>query len=181
MYGEERSSGGAAVVGHVPVSSGVFVGHTSSGLVGVGVREHGWLPVWCGVMQFMRTCGPREQEAKVKKRVPNPTAPENGAFAHNASIETKLFKDCPQFVSHLTTTRYDDGTPRQPGWVSIQTRGAAWIVTVKDPDAGAKLNATGNTLDDALALAELLLSSEEAPWEVDPFLQGQQKKKKKAS
>jgi len=105
----------------------------------------------------------------------------DGTAKHLAAMECSIFSSLPSLMAHCGVTRYDDGTPRQPGWVSIQTRGAAWIVTVKDPDAGAKLNATGNTLDDALALAELLLSSEEAPWEVDPFLQGQQKKKKKAS
>jgi len=179
MYGEERSGGGAAVVGHVPVSSGVFVGHTSSGLVGVGVREHGWLPVWCGVMQFMRTCGPREQEAKVKKRVPNPTAPENGAFAHNASIETKLFKDCPQFVSHLTTTRYDDGTPRKTGSAILKVVGTTFIIVLKEPDACLEMSCAGATLDDAVALAELLLGSSDAPWEPDPWAENRKSTRKK--
>lgn len=100
---------------------------------------------------------------------------------HLAAMESNLFAALPSLVAHCGVTRYDDGEPRQPGWVSIQTRGAAWIVTVKDPDAAAKLNATANSLDDALCLAELLLSSEEAPWEPDPFLMSQSKKKKKAS
>jgi len=39
----------------------------------------------------------------------------------------------------------------------------------------------GQTLDDALALIDILLTSEEAPWEPDPFLKRQATPPKKGS
>lgn len=93
-----------------------------------------------------------------------------GTVEHLAAVECNVLHTCPGLVKHCCITQYEDKSPRVPGWWTVQTRGAAWQVVVKDPDSGCKLVATGNTLDDALALAELLLTSESAPWERDPYL-----------
>jgi hypothetical protein len=87
-----------------------------------------------------------------------------------AAVESTLLGGHLELVKHCSITRYDDGDPRKPGWFTIKTMGSAWVVQVKDPDAGLSLTATGQTLDDAITLADLLLGSEEAPWEPDPFL-----------
>ena len=100
---------------------------------------------------------------------------------HLAPIDCRILGQLPNLVAHCCVTRYDDEAPRSPGWFTVATKGAAWVVTVKDPDAGAKMVLTGNTLDDAMALAELMLGSEEAPWEIDPFLKSQGKRKGKSS
>lgn len=98
---------------------------------------------------------------------------------HLAAIECTVLGKLHALVAFACTTKYDDDSPRQPGWWTVQTRGAAWQVVLKDPDSGCKLVATGNSLDDALALAVLLLESEEAPWEPDPYLKGVNGRKKK--
>jgi len=101
--------------------------------------------------------------------------PENGTGPqHLAAIDTSFFGKHLELVKHCCITRYDDGDPRKPGWFTIKTMGSAWVVQVKDPDAALSLTATGQTLDDALTLADLLLGSEEAPWEPDPFLKRSQ-------
>lgn len=97
-------------------------------------------------------------------------------FPHLAPVETELFTKLMALVGHMGVTRYDDGEPRKPGWVTISTMGSSWKVVCKDPDSCAQMTALGTTLDDALTLADLLLSSEEAPWEPDAFLAKTKKK-----
>lgn len=104
-----------------------------------------------------------------KKNVASVPKPGEGP-QHLAAIESNVFTRLMGLVAHCCITRYEDGDPRKPGWFTVKTMGSAWIVQVKDPDAALSLSATGQTLDDALCLADLLLTSEEAPWEPDPFL-----------
>lgn len=111
---------------------------------------------------------PRLRFTAVKKKTVGGTAASSGAV-HLAAMETNIFHQLPSLVAHCTTTKYDDGDPRQPGWFTVKTMGAAWMVMVKDPDSCAQFSATASTLDDALQLAELLLSADEAPWEPDPW------------
>jgi len=110
------------------------------------------------------------------KRIELGKQPSDGAAHHLAAIESNVLGGLPNLVSHCCVTRYEDGSARRPGWWTVKTMGAAWVVQVKDPDAAASLQATSGTLDDALALADLLLGSGDAPWEPDAFL----KKNKKA-
>lgn len=88
---------------------------------------------------------------------------------HLAAIESDVFLRLPNIVAHCCLTRYDDGDPRRPGWITVKTLGGTWMVQAKDPDSQAQLGAVGNTLDDALALMDLLLGADDAPWEPDPF------------
>lgn len=116
-------------------------------------------------------------EWTVKRRSPNPTASKEGPM-HLAPVETQVFSKLMNIVAHCCETRYDDGEPRRPGWFTIKTLGAAWCVAVKDPDSCCQMTTTAATLDDALALADVLLGSDEAPWEPDPFLKRSETKKK---
>lgn len=98
---------------------------------------------------------------------------------HLAAMETTRFSDLMSLVEHCALRQYDDGDARDPGWLTIKTQGAAWCVQVKDPDAAVSFTAVADTLDKALETAALLLSCDEAPWEMDRFLaqaKGQKKK-----
>lgn len=117
-------------------------------------------------------------EYSVKRRSPNPTASKDGPI-HLAPMESGVFGKLSSLVAHCAETRYDDGEPRRPGWFTIKTLGAAWCVQVKDPDSACQMTTTAATLDDALVLADVLLGSDEAPWEPDPFLKAQEARKKK--
>jgi len=103
-----------------------------------------------------------------------------GDSNHLAPMETNRFADMLSLVEHCAVRKYDDGEPRETGWVTIKTQGAAWCVQVKDPDGCCSFTAVGETLDKALETAALLLSCDEAPWEPDAFLaQAAARKKKK--
>lgn len=106
----------------------------------------------------------------MKKKVTGQSAAGADRPKHIAAVESNVFAKLMGLVAHCCVTRYDDGDARKTGWFTIKTLGSAWVVQVKDPDAALSLTATGPTLDDALALAEILITSEEAPWEPDPFL-----------
>lgn len=112
-----------------------------------------------------------------KKAVGSTTAASDGV-KHLAAMETNVFSKLQGLVAHCAVTRYDDGDPRKPGWFTVKTMGSAWVIQVKDPDTCLQLSAVGQSLDDALALIDILLTSEEAPWEPDPFARSQQAKKK---
>ena len=99
-----------------------------------------------------------------------------GRPTHLAAIESNVLTKLPNLVAHCCITRYEDGSARKPGWWTLKTYGAAWVVQIKDPDSCCSLQATANDLDDALALAELLLGTDDAPWEPDPFLRKQKGK-----
>jgi len=76
----------------------------------------------------------------------------------------------PAIREFLTATSYDDGTSREPGYLTLRNRRNVFEVTLYDPDAGLRLPVQAKTLDDVLALTEQLVGVEEAPWEVDDYL-----------
>lgn len=98
---------------------------------------------------------------------------------HLAAVESNVLSRHFPLVAHCAETRYDDGTARTPGWWTVKTMGSAWVLEVKDPDTCCRLVVVQQTVDDALTLASLLLESEEAPWEPDPWLTAARAKKKK--
>jgi len=98
---------------------------------------------------------------------------------HLAAVETDKFADLLPLVEHMSIRRYDDGDPREPGWITIKTQGSAWSVQIKDPDIACSFTAVGETLDKALATAALLLSADDAPWEPDSWLAASKTKRSK--
>jgi len=108
----------------------------------------------------------------VKRKSTLPATPE-GKVQHLAAMETKMWHGMPNILAHIAVVKYDDGGVRLPGMMMIKTLGASWVVVLKDQDAGLQMQCLGNTLDDALALAELQLGSDEAPWEHDPWAKRQ--------
>lgn len=97
---------------------------------------------------------------------------------HLAALESEVFKGLLPLIEHCAVRQYDDGDPREVGWFTVKTNGAAWIIQVKDPDSGCSFSAVADTLDKALETAALLLSCDDAPWEPDQWLQRNGKKKK---
>lgn len=135
----------------------------------VGVRPRGTFgphaPTWLA------------EEVPVKKRVVKGGAGSVGGPVHLAPVETEVLSKFPRLVEHLVTTRYADGEPRQPGLVMVDVQGATWRLRVTEPDVSARLTCLAESLDDALALAELHLGSDDAPWEVDSYAAARKKKK----
>ncbi len=90
--------------------------------------------------------------------------------SHLAAVESVLFSQHMALVEHMALRKYDDGSDRETGWVTIKVVGAAWAVQVKDPDSATSFTAIGDTLDKAFDTANLLLACDEAPWEPDSWL-----------
>lgn len=112
------------------------------------------------------------------KRVKSITHEGGKAPAHLANPESKLLLRFPHLLAFLSATAYDDAAPRRPGWVTVKTEGASWKIQAKDPDSGMQLQVTAQSLDDAITGLNLLLGSEDAPWEVDPWARERKAKKK---
>jgi len=127
-----------------------------------------WATIHEGVVNpFWPTCSWYGDLLMMKRRVQRQDAETP---PHLAPIETEVLNRCIPLVAHCAATKYDDGAPRKPGWFTVRTRGSAWEIEIKDPDTCSRLVVIQGTLDDALALATMLLDSEEAPWEPDPWL-----------
>lgn len=118
----------------------------------------------------------RWKEPDVKKK-----AAKGGAenVKHLAPLESNVFTALLALVEHCAVRQYDDGDPREPGWFTVKTQGAAWCIQVKDPDSAASFTALGSTLDQALETAALMLSCDEAPWEPDAWLASKRKGSRK--
>lgn len=113
----------------------------------------------------------------VVKRVAVGASSGESLGSHLAPVESTVFSKLHPLVKHCAVTKYDDGEARTPGTVQIRTHGSSWTVQVVDIDGEAFFVAIGPTLDDALALASMLLESESAPWEVARWLKGKKTKK----
>lgn len=84
--------------------------------------------------------------------------------------ESVVLNDFPRLREFLTCTVYDDMTRRQPGYMTIRTRGLTFELTLYDYDSGMRLAVQGRDLDEMWATAELLVSTENAPWTPDQYL-----------
>lgn len=148
----------------------VLTGCVSSG-IHVDAREwwqHGAPPKLLKRREWKRPIMKKRQAAKAATDA-----------THLAALESSLFSDLLPLVEHCAVTKYDDGDARKPGWITLKTQGAAWIVQVKDPDTCCSFQAVGDSLDKALSTAALLLSCDEAPWEPDTFLAQQAARSKR--
>lgn len=93
--------------------------------------------------------------------------------------DSVLFKKMPTFCQFMTHTTYDDGSPRAPGRVWFDQDGVGFTVTLFEPSAYAKMRCRAATIDDAWALVEVALKSENPPWEVDQYARDKAATKKK--
>jgi len=90
--------------------------------------------------------------------------PERSTVKHLVALESELFRDVMPVVEFAGMLQYDDGSPRQPGYVGFWSNGVSWFFRATDKDADATLTTEGRTLDDALQLLALMLGADDAPW-----------------
>lgn len=110
---------------------------------------------------------PRYQGDAVKRRQAARPGDTVVPALPSASVQWPKLPAIRQFISE---TKYDDGTPRTPGYLTVRNRVTVFEVTLYDPDSASRIATRGKTLDEALGLAEQLLGVEEAPWEPDAYL-----------
>jgi hypothetical protein len=76
----------------------------------------------------------------------------------------------PNVRDFLSSTAWDDGSPRVPGKMSLTANGTVWEVTLQCPSTASRMTFRGGKLDDVLTLAEQYVNAPDAPWEVDRYL-----------
>ena len=138
-----------------------------------------WCEAWARIVGGKVTdFGYYPQPEKPVKQIDLNKSNGAGHLMHLAAVETQILGRCPQVVAHLTHIAYDDGSPRQPGTITIRVRNSTWTVEARDWNAAARLVASATTCDDAFALMDLLLGSDNAPWEADRYLEEKRPQKK---
>lgn len=110
-----------------------------------------------------------KRRAPVSENIPGPAL----------AAESKVLDKLPKIREFLSAVKYDDGSVRQPGYVTIRNRTWSYEITLYDPDAGLRVAVRAPTLDDVWAAAELILEADDAPWEIDQYLQSQLSRGKK--
>lgn len=147
----------------------------------VDVRYRKGMCVTAQVMTDLgATPGPLVREWRWPSMKKKQTGSVDGASSkHLAALETDVFRELIPLVEHCAVRQYDDGSPREPGWFTVKTLGAAWVVQIKDPDSALTFSMVAQSLDKALEDACVLLACDEAPWEPDNFLAAARAKKNK--
>lgn len=115
----------------------------------------------------------------MQRRKAQQPAADKPVPCHRAPMETLLFQKLPNVMAHLAINRLDDGTPRRPGSVIVMSSGSGYRLIAKEPDEGLELEAYGETIDDAFALLELLLGTDDCPWQPEREWKGPRTGKRK--
>lgn len=126
-----------------------------------GYQAVGWYPRGTVPEVNLATASVAIERLSVKKV----KVSDKSSVKHLAALESEYFADVLPVVDALGMLQYEDGTPRQSGYLGIWVQGSAWVVRYTDKDADATLTAEGRTLDEALDLLALLLGADDAPWE----------------
>lgn len=90
---------------------------------------------------------------------------DRAAVRRLASLDSVALGKFPAVLDSIALLQYDDGSPRQSGYLGVWIQGTAWVVRLTDKDAEATLTCEGKTVDEALDLLNLLLGADDAPWE----------------
>lgn len=115
----------------------------------------------------------------MQRRKAQQPAADKPVPTHRAPMETQLFAKLPNVMAHLAVNRLDDGSPRRPGSVIVMSSGSGYRLIAKEPDEGLELEAYGETIDDAFALLELLLGTDDCPWQPEREWKGPRTGKRK--
>jgi hypothetical protein len=120
---------------------------------------------------------PDVKGTKMKK--PNVTAP-GGKPEDTPPAVSVFLKKYPRLLAFLCDRWYDDGSPRWPGSVWIDSDISAAKAMLKEPTLCLCARIRAATLDDLMAAVETFLGLDSPPWEHDQYAaeKGVLKKKK---
>lgn len=90
---------------------------------------------------------------------------DRSSVKHLAAVETEVLRDMMPIIEFQALLQYEDGSPRQAGYIGTWTNGSVWFARATDKDADATLTMEGRTWDEAMGLLSLHLAAENAPWE----------------
>jgi len=86
----------------------------------------------------------------------------------------------PQIASWLCDLSYEDGSPKGRTKLEVERKGDRVRVMLKSADSGMIVEAHHSCFEDAILTMELLLSSDDCPWQLDPFPWDKPKTRKKS-
>ncbi len=95
------------------------------------------------------------------------------------SSDSVLLKRLARLREFLSLTAYDDGSPRAPGRLWLDSDGTAYIITLFEPSAMVRARFRAAGIDDVFALADTFLGADTPPWEVDQWARDRVTAKKK--
>lgn len=155
----------------------------------VGSRERGWwiqLPPfalyvrwrpWGGLMPCILAAigsGTEEDDTKFPnlwsarmKRLT--TSVQEGLPLPPLSGESVVFKKFSRFREFMAARVYEDGSPRKPGRVWIESDNIAYTATLFEQSGFGRMRFRAQTLDDLLTVIEAFLAQEQPQWEDDQF------------
>ncbi len=93
--------------------------------------------------------------------------------------DSSVLKKFPRLLEFLTATQYDNGSPRAPGRLWLDSDLIAFTMTLFEPSGFARVRLRASSLDDLLMLAEKHLGSENPAWEDDQYARDRAAEKKK--
>lgn len=151
----------------LPMGKGLFKVLTAGGFFAMryapfrGVCKAAWFVAGQSFDESLRTAKVVWEVTSVKKV----KVGDRSSVKHLAALESEMFREHLSVVEVLALLQYDDGTPRQPGYLGMWTQGATWFVRVTDKDAEAQITAEGRTAEEAWDNLALSLSLDSPPWE----------------
>lgn len=85
----------------------------------------------------------------------------------------------PQLCGWLFDTHYEDGTAKGKTRLQVERVGNQIQLVLKDADSGLCVTVRHESVQDGIMTLELLLGSDECPWQLDPWPMRTGTKKKK--
>lgn len=101
------------------------------------------------------------------------------------SADSVIFKKFPRYREFISAREYDDGSPRLPGRVWLDSDNLAFTATIFERSGFGRMRFRAQSQDDLFAAIEAFLSQENPQWEDDDFAREKaaekNSKKKRAS
>jgi hypothetical protein len=167
---------------HSPDKSGRYVWQVGTSYLSVEWRKHtGFYPV-----SFFRLVSGKAVEQRMYSDVGGKTVKKWSAGAPPGKPEDvvpvacAVLKKFPRILAFLTDRWYDDGSPRFPGSVWMDSDLGACKALLKEPSLMLCARIRAATWDDLYAAVETFLGLDAPPWEPDQYAaeRANQKKKK---
>jgi hypothetical protein len=105
-------------------------------------------------------------------RRPDAKPPTSGE-ASNPLEEDKWLGKHVYLCEYLATTKWDDGSPREPSSISVSVSDGSVLCALNDKDLKQSMYTSARTLQEALKLMEEALSSAKGSWR--PWKAGRRK------
>lgn len=153
--------------------------NTAKWIIGT-IGFHGWAVYWSRrtslrEMRFWPLAqGPIWAEPNCKRRwdalarKPNvdDVLRQHGGLGPASGEASKHF---PQLASWLCDAKYEDGSPKGRTVLSIERKGDRVQIKLRSADSGLMVEHFSENLADAVIGLELLLGSDDCPWQLDPY------------